>query len=233
MAGNSKAVQAKADAKRAGKRARAWTAIVYPDSENTPENWRDILREQLVECLISPYHDKDKNPDGEQKKPHYHIVLSFKNPTTYERACEVFEQVGAVVPPERECRVKDFRQMARYLCHMDQPDKYQYERGEVVSIGAIDYDTLVLSGSDEIDILDDIFKAMDDYALDSYPAVVRFVRARKPEWKTLVYRKYTHQISAYAKGLHWEMKDGRTPNDYDIHSEFQVPSSNDGQEDCE
>lgn len=234
MAGNSKAVQAKADAKRAGKRARAWTAIVYPDSENTPKNWLDILREQLIECLISPLHDKDKNPDGEAKKPHYHVVLSFKNPTTYERACEVFEQVGAVIPPERECRVKDFRQMARYLCHMDQPDKHRYERSEVISIGSIDYDTLVLSSADETDILDQIFDAMDANGLITYPMVVRFVRDFHPEWKTVVYRKYASQISNYAKGLHFEHKENirvswrvakeRTPNDYDIHSGFQVPS---------
>ncbi len=204
MASNSKSVQRKADAKRAGKRARAWTAIVYLDS--AVDGWLDILREQLVECLVSPLHDKDVLPTGEPKKPHHHVVVSFKNPTSYAKACEVFEAIGAVVPPEDTCRVKDFRQMARYLCHLDQPDKYRYQMQDVVSIGSIDYQTLCMSAADEDEMLDAIFDAMDAYALDSYPKVVRFAREQHPEWRTLVYRKYTRQISEYAKGLHYEYK---------------------------
>ncbi len=206
MATNSKRTQAKADAKRAGKRARAWTAIVYPDS--AVDKWIEVLRDQLVECLVSPLHDKDVLPTGEAKKPHYHVVLSFKNPTTYEKACEVFEAIGAVVPPEKECRVKDFRQMGRYLCHLDQPDKHRYDMTDVISIGSIDYATLCMSAADEDAMLDEIFEFMDLYFLDSYPKVVRATREQHPEWKPIVYRKYTRQISEYAKGLYHEAKHG-------------------------
>lgn len=202
MATNSKSVQKRADEKRAAKRARAWTAIVYPES--AAENWQQVLRDLLIECLISPLHDKDILPTGEEKKAHYHVVLSFKNPTSYDKACEVFEEIGAVVPPAKECRVKDFRQMARYLCHLDQPDKHRYSMADVVSIGSIDYATLCMSAADEDDMLEEIFDAMDCYYLDSYPAVVRFTKEKHPEWKPIVFRKYTRQISEYAKGLHYE-----------------------------
>lgn len=207
MATNRKAVQHRADDKRKGRRARAWTAMVYPDS--APEDWQNILRDQLVECLISPLHDKDVLPSGEPKKPHWHVVLSFKSPATYAKACEVFEQIGAVVPPERESRVKDFRQMARYLCHLDQPDKHRYDMQDVVSIGAIDYAQLCMSAADEDAMLDEIFEYMDDYHLDSYPKIVRATREHHQEWKPIVYRKYTRQIAEYAKGLHYEDKQQR------------------------
>jgi hypothetical protein len=206
MASTSKEVQRKADAKRAGKRARAWTAIVYPDS--APENWQSILREQLIECLVSPLHDKDILPTGEHKKPHWHVVIAFKNPSTYEKACEVFDAIGAVIPPVKEAKVKDFRQMARYLCHLDQPDKHRYKMQDVVSIGSIDYATLCMSAADEDEMLDEIFEYMDTYFLDSYPKVVRATREQHPEWKPIVYRKYTRQIAEYAKGLHHESKQG-------------------------
>ena len=201
---NKKEVQARADAKRAGKRGRAWTAIVYPES--AAEGWMEKLRGMLVEALVSPLHDKDVLPTGEAKKPHYHVVLSFKNPTTYEKASEVFEELGAVVPPERECRVRDFRQMARYLVHADQPDKHQYSTADVVSIGAIDYNVLILSASDEDAILLDVFEAMELYALTSYPAVVRYCRETHPEWLYIVNRKFTRNIVEYAKGLTYEMR---------------------------
>lgn len=202
MANNTKEVQRKADAKRAGKRARAWVAIGY--EESLVEGWLEVLRNMLVECLVSPLHDKDLLPNGEPKKPHWHIVVSFKNPTTYESACEVFNRIGAVVPPEREARVRDFTQMARYICHLDQPEKHRYDPMDVISIGSIDYMQLVMNANDEENMLDEIFDAMDQYYLDSYPKVIRFAKENHPEWRTLIYRKYTRQVSEYAKGLHFE-----------------------------
>lgn len=56
------------------KRGRSWTIIVYPDS--LPKNWLELLQNEPV--AISPLHDKDVNPDGTLKKPHYHIVLNYK-----------------------------------------------------------------------------------------------------------------------------------------------------------
>lgn len=213
MATNSKEVQRKADAKRAGKRARAWWGVLYPES--APEDWRERIAEDLVETLISPLHDRDVLPDGSPKKPHYHVLISFKNPTTRETAAETMKRWGVVVqehwprPGEPDSfKVKDFRQAARYLCHLDQADKHRYEIQGVQSIGAIDYAALVMSGADEDAMLDEIFEAMDKYALCSYPAVVRFTREQHPEWKPIVYRKYTRQIAEYAKGLHHEMKAG-------------------------
>ena len=68
---------------------------------------------------------------GEPKKAHWHIVVSYKNPTTYEIAKEVFDEIGAVMPPEPKAKVKDFKQMARYLCHLDQPSKHRYDTADV------------------------------------------------------------------------------------------------------
>lgn len=164
----------KYDAKRAGKRARAWWGVLY--EESAPENWREMIADDLVETLISPLHDRDVLPNGEQKKPHYHVLISFKNPTTRETAADTMERWGCVVqrhwpkPGEPDSfKVKDFKQAARYLCHLDQADKHRYEIQDVQTIGAIDYAALVMSATDEDAMLDEVFEAMDDYYLDSYP----------------------------------------------------------------
>lgn len=211
MASNSKETQHKADKKRAGKRARAWWGVLYPES--APEGWREMIADDLVETLISPLHDKDVLPNGEPKKPHYHVLISFKNPTTRENAADTMERWGVVVqrhwpkPGEPDSfKVKDFRQAARYLCHLDQADKHRYEISDVQSIGAIDYPALVMSATDEDAMLDEVFDAMDAYMLDSFPKVVRFTKEHHPEWKPVVYRKYSRAIAEYAKGLHYEQK---------------------------
>ena len=59
---------------------RNWTIVVYPES--LPENWKDILRESGLQVGISPLHDKDVNPDGSIKKPHYHLILIYSGPTS-------------------------------------------------------------------------------------------------------------------------------------------------------
>ena len=200
MATNKKSVQRKADAKRAGKRARAWTCVVYPDSAT--DNWQEILREQLVECLISPLHDKDKEPTGEVKKAHWHVVLSFKNPTTSAKAQEVFTAIGGV-----GCqKVKDFKQLARYLCHLDQPNKHQYNIADVVSIGAIDYPALVMSGADEDEMLDCIFDFIRTYNVVSFAEFIDLIRDKKPEWRRVAYHQYSGLICRYIKSCEWEIK---------------------------
>ena len=50
---------------------RAWGGVIYPES--LPENWLEILQNSGLQIAISPLHDKDINPDGTIKKPHYHI----------------------------------------------------------------------------------------------------------------------------------------------------------------
>lgn len=211
----SKEVQARADAKRAGKRARAWWGVLYPES--APEDWQQRIREALVETLISPLHDKDVLPTGEIKKAHYHVLISFKNPVTREKAADLMEGWGCVVQrhwpkpgtPE-QFKVNDFKQAARYLCHLDQPDKHRYDVADVISIGAIDYPTIVMSSADEDEMLDAIFGAMDDYFLDSYPKVVRYAKQEHPEWRPIIYRKYSRSIAEYAKGLHYEAMQSRS-----------------------
>jgi hypothetical protein len=201
MATNSKEVQKKADAKRAGKKARAWTAVIYPESAN--ENWLEILGESLVQCLVSPLHDRDVEPTGELKKEHYHVVISFTNPATFEKAKAVFDSIGAVVPPENQSRVKDYRQMARYLCHLDQPNKHRYSTDDVVAFGGVDYKALVMTGADEDELLDEI----EDYILAnrivSFTSFQRICRDLHPEWKYVLRHKYSYYIRETIKANYW------------------------------
>lgn len=201
MASNTKEVQKKADAKRAGKRARAWTAVVYPDS--APDNWLETLGDLLVEAMVSPLHDMDVEPTGEVKKAHYHVVLQFTNPTTYSKAKEVFSCINAVVPPENACKVKDLKQMARYLCHLDQPNKHRYPVDEVVTFGGFDYQAFVITGSDEQAILDDIDDFIRDHRIVSFATFQRVCKELHPEWKRLFRSKYSFYIQKSIKANYW------------------------------
>ena len=92
--------------------------------------------ERLDQChvaaLVSPLHDRDTNPSGEPKKPHYHVLLMFESPADYEsKVAPIFAEIGAV---GRET-VNSARGYARYLCHLDNPEKAQYSPSEVRCMG--------------------------------------------------------------------------------------------------
>ena len=114
-------------------RKRNWAFILYPES--APEDWRVRLRDMLVPGFISPIHNADKKDNGEVKKAHYHILLTFKGLKSYDQVCEITQSLNATIP--QEC--KDIRAYARYLCHLDNPEKAQYEISDVECLCGADY----------------------------------------------------------------------------------------------
>ena len=111
--------------KKSNSRTRNYATVVYPES--APEMWQTILAEFKIPAFISPLHDSDKNANGEDKKPHYHVMLMYDSVKTEDQAREVFDKIGGV-----GCeRVNSIRSYARYLCHLDNPDKHQYNTEDV------------------------------------------------------------------------------------------------------
>lgn len=119
--------------KKTDTRARNYATIVYPES--APSDWQDILSKQFIPAFISPLHDKDINPTGEPKKPHYHVILMFEGKKSIEQVTQIFNLIGGV-----GCeKVNSIRGYARYLCHLDNPEKAQYDEALVRSLGGADY----------------------------------------------------------------------------------------------
>ncbi len=113
-------------------RTRNWMFIVYPES--APENWREIIAELRVPWVESPLHDKDVDANGEIKKPHWHVMLMFSSKKSYQQILEITSCVNAPNPE----KVANAKSMVRYFAHMDDPDKFQYDKSEVKAHGGAD-----------------------------------------------------------------------------------------------
>ena len=121
-------IMAKNDVKK-----RNWAFVVYPES--APADWRERLQKSGLQCAISPLHDQDTNPDGEPKKPHYHVILVYGSPTTYNNVKALTNgQLGQTVPQPLE----QVRGYYRYLTHADNPEKAQYSAGDIQLINGFD-----------------------------------------------------------------------------------------------
>ena len=107
---------------------RNWAFVVYPES--LPEGWLDLLRETGLQCAISPLHDKDKEPTGELKKAHYHVIVCYSGPTSYNVVKGLTEQLHAPGPQALE----QVRGYYRYLTHKDNPEKAQYSENDIQTL---------------------------------------------------------------------------------------------------
>ncbi len=151
-------------------RTRDYATVVYPES--APENWVEILTEQKIQALISPLHDKDKNPDNTDKKAHYHVHIMFEGPKTKDQAREIFDKIGGV-----GCEVVNSRRgMARYLTHEDNPDKFKYSKEDVVQLGGVDYFEIINLPSDKYALVGDILDFVIENRFTNIIDLFRYAR---------------------------------------------------------
>ena len=114
-------------------KGRNWAFVMYPES--MPEDWFDRLQMTGLPFAISPLHDKDVNPTGEVKKPHYHVICYYENSTTQKSVKElVCDLVNATIP----IKLESMQGMYRYHIHQDNPEKYQYDDRDRTFINGFD-----------------------------------------------------------------------------------------------
>lgn len=106
--------------------------IVYPES--APANWRNILADEHMPWVESPLHDKDVDANGKSKKAHYHVLLTFEGKKSFEQIKEFSDRLNAPIPQ----KVASVKGLVRYMVHMDNPEKYQYDKSEIVGHGGVD-----------------------------------------------------------------------------------------------
>lgn len=148
-------------------KARYWWFVLYPDS--VPDNWLEFLQKTGLPFCVSPLHEYDVNPDGELKKPHYHVILCWSGPTTFSNVKKNITDPLGQPHPQYLMSVKG---AYRYLTHQDNPEKYQYNDNDIRPYGGFninDYAELTISDEDRIyDSLENIIfqnKISDLYQL--------------------------------------------------------------------
>lgn len=129
-----------------------WEFVVYPES--APENWMQILKDTRFPFYVSPLHDKDINPvRGDLKKPHYHVMFSYTNTTTYSYIKENFtDLVKSPFPIPCMSIVGSWK----YWIHDGWPDKAQYKRSDCISINDWSLDPSKMPRADVEQIIDKI-----------------------------------------------------------------------------
>lgn len=108
-----------------------FTLVLYPE---------DTTHVDLLHYLSNTYtckyilHDKDRNKDGELKKPHWHIVWQTSSPRT-------LSSLKKELNIEYLESVRTQKQMLSYLIHANDSSKYQYSTSELKGDLSIENDS--------------------------------------------------------------------------------------------
>lgn len=174
-------------------RTRNWTFVLYPES--APENWRDVLDNLHIQWIESPLHDADLNADETQKKPHIHVLLLFDGNKSFEQIKEITDLLNCPVP--QKCA--NAKGLVRYMIHMDNPEKHQYDRDQIVGHGGADVaEYLRPTSGSRYELLREMVDFIRAKDVVEYSDLVEYAMMERPDdWFPLLVDNSTIFISTY------------------------------------
>lgn len=172
--------------------------MMYQDSFNP--NFYNVLVE-TKEKAFYVYHSKDILESGELKKPHYHVLVMFENSRSISTAEKIAKECGCA-NNKIEIIQKTYA-YARYLCHLDQPDKYLYKINEVVNLNGADYKEFILSKvskkNNKIRVIKEISDFIRKNSIDFYSDFVDYCCMYNDEWLEFLTTYSGRWIKEYIK----------------------------------
>lgn len=180
------------------KKVRNVATVVYPES--APNDWIEILSNYHVPCFISPLHDKDINPTGENKKPHYHVLIFLEGPREPSYFDKIIKSIGGVGLEV----ISSLRGYARYLCHLDNPEKAQYKIEDVKAFGGACYSTVINLASDKYRLIKEMISFCSEQGIDSYSDLLDWSMVNREDWFQCLCDNGTYVIKEYLKSKTWK-----------------------------
>lgn len=176
-------------------RTRNWTIVLYPES--APENWRSVLDEMHIEWIESPLHEDDVNANGEKKKAHWHILLMFGGVKSYEQV----EELCAALNCPRPERCHNAKAMVRYMAHLDNPEKAQYNISDIIPHGGVDIAEMLRPNSSErYTLIREMISFIRDNDIVEFQDIMDYASEfRSDDWFPLLCDNSAFVIDKYVK----------------------------------
>lgn len=179
--------------------------MMYDDSLNA--DFVSVLSD-FGEKAFVVYHDRDINPDGTQKKPHYHVMVMCKTSRSINMIQKLVDDCGGANGVFKAVKTK--RGYARYLCHMDNPEKMPYEPNEVMCLCGADYLSLAMTKSDvkcnKLNTLCQIIRYCRDNSIIYYCDIVDYCVDERQDWLPILSSGYGRVVRNYVQSLDYSGK---------------------------
>jgi hypothetical protein len=123
----------------------------------------------------------------------------FDSTKTVDQAKEVFDTIGGV-----GCEiVKSIRGYARYLCHLDNPEKAQYKQEEVRCLSGADYISIIGLALDKYKAIGEMIDWCKEYSVYSYSDLLEYARCERFDWFRILCDCGTLVMKEYLKSKSW------------------------------
>lgn len=190
---------------RSGKVRKIWWGYLYEDS--APADFMNRMRESGMEGLAMK-HDRDLTAAGEVKEPHWHVVVRFAHAVRLAEAKEVLTSFGV---KSASVQYRDsWTAVARYLCHLDDPDKAQYNPAEVVEFGGADYLAAINRTADKYRIVNEMRTWAKENNVYSFRVLMDYAADENLEWFMALCDNSAIIMREYLKSYRYDILEGKT-----------------------
>lgn len=178
---------------------RNWAFVCYPES--LPENWLEILQETGSPIAISPLHDRDLNADEKEKKAHYHVIICYSGPSSFNVVKRLTDRLNAPIP----IALEQVRGYYRYFTHKDNPEKYQYDEKDIKCLNGFDIrDFVELTKNETIKIIIEIRKIIRENGIVEYSDLMDYLDANGNFDYISIATYNTIHFNAYLKSIRYK-----------------------------
>ena len=163
-------------------RSKNWELIAYPESCE-----KDLLLDKLsdmqINFYLSPLHNMDvygkldvekKNCEADKvgypKKAHYHLILCFSSMKSFQQVVDIAVELKCSL------YVKEVHSLVgalRYLCHLDEKNKFIYETKDVVC-RFNDYEQKIEVGSKNYDFIGQVIADLELEKISEFFDLIKF-----------------------------------------------------------
>lgn len=185
------------------KRTRLFILVLYPDS--TSYDFEEVMRNiKSYKKWAYALHDKDiKEESQELKKIHYHIIIKTDNATTISA---LSKKLG--INDNYIEKVRNERSMIRYLIHLDDTDKFHYEK-DIIKSSKL-YSRFVQKCFDDLEDeptqLSNIYSFITDLKdkeKSIHNATFLLIQYVNMNCYDTIYKRYRYEIQDYLKSIYY------------------------------
>lgn len=201
-ASNSK--QKEYDKKRAG-RTRNWAAIGYP--EDLPLDWKSRITRTRIQWTCGPLHDQDFE-EGKHKKDHYHTILKFSTVKTEKQVMQFLGDLfgwggnsgNSVIGFAKVEVVQSMVGSIRYMAHLDNPEKAQYDPGQIVGYNGMDPEEYLHRSQAEVrEMTIEMEEYIEAHNIIELCDFARAIRYEHPDWYTVLSTRMTYYFNSFIR----------------------------------
>lgn len=206
-------------------KSKNWWFVFYPD--DLPDDWKQRLINLNMRIFISPLHEHDQNADGQPKKPHHHVIFMFDSIKSLSQLWDMLHELFPVCSGSELCGIGHFCksrsepdgstsqvivhsivQATRYLAHLDNPEKYQYNPEQIEALGGADVLQYLKKTTREIiDTYIDIQNIIQENELKEYFDLCNYLASNgEYDMFELVARHATVHFKAYIESYRHKEK---------------------------